>query len=166
MRRIETLPNMGKMSSLCSNCHRKGHRAEGNKGKKDCVLDTCNSYFICGKKSKHPKYSRLLAEKKKQLSNLKDSVANAQEELDMLRKFVNKTSETNFMLDVKRRLRISDPKKYRDVAKLLRDTRTLKVAYKGIIPSIDQNDCEEFPRLLRMRHKIKQETGFHAFRRR
>ena len=45
---IETLPTIGKIASVCSNCHQKGHRAEGNKGKKDCVLDKCKSYFICG----------------------------------------------------------------------------------------------------------------------
>ena len=76
-----------------------------------------------------------------------------------------KTSETNFMLDVKRRLRITDPQKYRDVAVLLRDTRTLKVAYKGKIPPSDQNDREQFPRLLKQtRNKIKPDTGdFNLF---
>ena len=58
----------------------------------------------------------------------------------MLRKFVNKTSDTNFMIDVKRRLRISNKEKYRDVSLLLRDTRTLKVAHKGKIPTLDQDD--------------------------
>ena len=78
----------------------------------------------------------------------------------MLRNFVEKTSETNFMLDVKRHLRITDPQKYHDVAVLLRATRTLNVAYKGKIPPSDQNDREQFPRLLKqIRNKIKRGTG-------
>ena len=157
---VQSLPNMGSMTSICSNCHRKGHRADGNKGKKDCILEKCESYFICGQKSKHPEYGRQLAEKKKELNNLKESVRQIHEELDMFRKFVEKTSETNFMLDMKRRLRVTNPKKYRDVSVLLRDSRTLKVAYKGKVPPIDQNDNEEFPRLIKeMRHKVKHETG-------
>jgi hypothetical protein len=148
------------MGSACSNCHRKGHRAEGNKGKKDCVLDKCESYFICGQKSRHPEYSRQLAEKKKELDKLKETLGNVKEQFDMLRNFVQKTSQTNFMMDVKRRRRITDPKRYRDVAVLLRDTRTLKVAYKGKIPPMGQNDSKEFPRLIKqMRNKIKRETG-------
>ena len=161
---VQSLPNMGSMTSICSNCHRKGHRADGNKGKKDCMLEKCESYFICGQKSKHPEYGRQLGEKKKELNNLKESVRQIHEQLDMLRKFVEKTRETNFMLDIKRRLRITDPKKYRDVSVLLRDTRTLKVAYKGKVPPVDQNDSEEFPRLIQqMRHKVKHETGDFSF---
>ena len=97
---VETLPTIGKMGSMCSNCHRKGHRAEGNKSKKDCVLDKCESYFICGQKSRHPEYSRQLAEKKKELNKLKETLGNVKEQLDMLRNFVQKTSRTNFMMDV------------------------------------------------------------------
>ena len=68
------------------------------------------------------------------------------------------------MLDTKRRLRITDPKKYRGVFVLLQYTRTLKVAYKGKVPPIDQNDSEEFPKLIKqMRHKVKQETGDISF---
>ena len=157
---VETLPPLGNMASVCGNCHRKGHRAEGNKGKKDCRLDKCKSFFICGQKIRHPEYSKQLAQKKKELSNLQETLKNITDELNMLRNFVEKTSETNFMLDVKRRLRITDPQKYRDVAVLLRDTRTLKVAYKGKIPPSDQNDREQFPRLLKQtRNKIKRDTG-------
>ena len=157
---VETLPPLGNIASVCGNCHRKGHRAEGNKGKKDCRLDKCKSFFICGQKIRHPEYSKQLAQKKKELSNLQETLKNVTDELDMLRNFVEKTSETNFMLDVKRRLRITDPQKYRDVAVLLRDTRTLKVAYKGKIPPSDQNDREQFPRLLKQtRNKIKRDTG-------
>ena len=142
---------MGKWGACAAIATEKGHRAEGNKGKKDCVLDKCESYFICGQKSRHPEYSRQLAEKKKELNKLKETLGNVKEQLDMLRNFVQKTSQTNFMMDVKR---------YRDVAVLLRDTRTLKVAYKGKIPSMGQNDSEEFPRLIKqMRNKIKRETG-------
>ena len=152
---VETLPPLGNMASVCGNCHRKGHRAEGNKGKKDCRLDKCKSFFICGQKIRHPEYSKQLAQKKKELSNLQETLENITDELNMLRNFVEKTSETNFMLDVKRRLRITDPQKYRDVAVLLRDTRTLKVAYKGKIPPSDQNDREQFPRLLKQtRNKL------------
>jgi hypothetical protein len=101
-----------------------------------------------------------LAEKKKELTKLRETLGNVKEQLDMLRNFVQKTSQTNFMMECKRRLRITDPKRYRDVAVLLRDTRTLKVAYKGKIPSMGQNDSEEFPRLIKqMRNKIKRETG-------
>ena len=28
---VQSLPNMGSMTSICSNCHRKGHRADGNR---------------------------------------------------------------------------------------------------------------------------------------
>lgn len=161
---VESLPPLGNMASVCGNCHRKGHRAEGNKGKKDCGLDKCKSFFICGQKSRHPEYSKQLAQKKKELSNLQETLKNVTDELNMLRNFVEKTSETNFMLDVKRRLRITDPQKYRDVAVLLRDTRTLKVAYKGKIPPSDQNDSEEFARLLKQtKHKIKRDTGDFNF---
>ena len=157
---VQEPPSMGNMTSVCSNCHRKGHRADGNKGKRDCILSRCESYFSCGQKTKHPEYGRMLTEKKKQLANLKDSVKEIQEQLDMLRKFVNKTSETNFMMDVKRRLRICNPQKYRDVSLLLKDTRTLKVAYKGKIPTLDQDDSTEFPRVIKeYRHKVKCETG-------
>ena len=125
------------------------------------MLEKCESYFICGQKSKHPEYGRQLGEKKKELNNLKESLQRIHEQLDMLRKFVEKTSETSF---IKRRLRITDPKKYRDVSVLLRDTRTLKVAYKGKVPPIDPNNSEEFPKLIKqMRHKVKQETGHFSF---
>ena len=93
---VETLPTIGKMGSVCSNCHRKGHRAEGNKGKKDCVLDKCESYFICGQKSRHPEYSRQLAEKKKELNKLKETLGNVKEQLDMLRNFVQKNKSDKF----------------------------------------------------------------------
>ncbi len=64
------------------------------------------------------------------------------------------------MMDVKRLLRITDLKKYRDVAVLLKDPRTLKVAYKGIIPSLRQNDNREFQRLIKqLRNKMKCGTG-------
>ena len=97
---VETLPPLGNMASVCGNCHRKGHRAEGNKGKKDCRLDKCKSFFICGQKIRHPEYSKQLAQKKKELSNLQETLKNVTDELDMLRNFVEKTSETNFMLGV------------------------------------------------------------------
>ena len=129
---VQAPSNMGNMTSVCSNCHRKGHRADGNKGKRDCLLTKCESYFSCGQKTKHPEYRGMLTEKKKQLANLKDSAKEIQEQLDMLQKFVNKTSETNFMIDVTRRLRISNKEKYCDVSLLLKDTRTLKVMIKMI----------------------------------
>jgi DNA polymerase II small subunit/DNA polymerase delta subunit B len=47
------------------------------------------------------KYGRMLTEKKTQLANLKDLVKEIQEQLDVLQKFVNKTSETNFMMDLR-----------------------------------------------------------------
>ena len=152
---VETLIPPEKMASVYGNCHRKGHRAERNKGKKDCRVNKCKSFFICGQKIRHPEYSNQLAQKKKETSNLQETLKNVTDELNMLRNFVEKTSETNFMLDFKRRLRITDPQKYRDVAVLLRDTRTLKVAYKGKIPPSDQNDREQFPRLFKQtRNKI------------
>lgn len=157
---VEPLPTMGKMNSICSVCHRKGHRAEGNKDKQDCILDRCQSYFICGQKSKHPEHAKLLAKERKELTNLRQSLGKVQEQLNMLRQFVNKTSETNFMLEMKRRLRMTDSKKYRDVAVLLRDVRALKVSYKGKIPPVDQDDSQEFPKLLKqLRHKVKGDTG-------
>ena len=60
---VQAPPNMGNMTNVCSNCHRKGHRADGNKGKRDCLLIKCESYFSCGQKTKHPEYGRMLTEK-------------------------------------------------------------------------------------------------------
>ena len=53
---VQAPPNMGNMTSVCSNCHQKGHRADGNKGKRDCLLTKCERYLSCGQKTKHPEY--------------------------------------------------------------------------------------------------------------
>lgn len=37
----------------CSNCHRIGHKAEGNSGKKSCPNDKCTNYFKCGQERFH-----------------------------------------------------------------------------------------------------------------
>ena len=95
---------------------------------------------------------------------MKESAANVKQQIEMLKQFHEKTSETNFMLDIKGRLRITCfvVEGHSDVKK---DNTCFVVeghsdVYKGKIRPISQNNREGFPRLLtKLRHKVKSETG-------
>ena len=40
----------------CNNCHRTGHKADGNKNNKSCTNYPCGSISFCGQADKHPEY--------------------------------------------------------------------------------------------------------------
>lgn len=143
----------------CNNCHRTGHKANNNKNNELCSNYPCTSIHFCGQVDKHPEYVLEKKKKQKEINQIKQKINKVKEEKTNLERFID-NKKTNFMSAMRERVRNTNPHKYRDGAKLMKDIHLLKVAYNNVIPDNTGNDCYEFKQHLeRMTNKVSQD-GF------
>ena len=85
---VEEPMRIGTYRSVCGNCHKRGHRADGNRNNDACNAPECVSYFMCGQKNKHPEHFDEIKKNKKELKDLTKEIENAQLEKKNLIAFV------------------------------------------------------------------------------
>lgn len=130
----------------CSNCHRIGHKAEGNSGKKSCPNDICTNYFKCGQERFHNDFRQEKRKVEDNMKTLKREIKDLEAEKAMLESYqMNTNSFASVMRD---RLKKSNPSKYSKSSFLLKDIIILKKHYKNEIPPPSINDAEEFARII------------------
>ncbi|XP_060078020.1 uncharacterized protein LOC132557541 [Ylistrum balloti] len=50
------------LKTVCDKCHRRGHKAHGNRGNQACPFDKCEGYINCGNLTKHKDYKQSIME--------------------------------------------------------------------------------------------------------
>ncbi|CAC5398031.1 unnamed protein product [Mytilus coruscus] len=92
---------------------------------------------------KHPEYLNEKKTKQREIAQLKQKIRKLDEEKVQLESFMG-VKKTDFMSSMRNRLRQTNPTKYQDGSKLMKDLHCLKVGYNGVIPVDRGNDYFEF----------------------
>lgn len=71
----------------CSNCHRIGHKVEGNSGKKSCPNDKCTNYFKCGQERFHNDFRQEKRQVEDNMKTLKREIKDLEAEKAMLESY-------------------------------------------------------------------------------
>ncbi|XP_060063052.1 uncharacterized protein LOC132543554 [Ylistrum balloti] len=125
------------LKTVCDKCHRRGHKAHGNRGNQACPFDKCEGYINCGNLTKHKDYKQSIMEAEKEVSNLEKEIKSNEEKITNLQAFLQHNT-TNFVKMLKPRLQFAFQNKY--VGKdghqaLQKDLRFIKIATSGKIPA-------------------------------
>ncbi|VDI41991.1 Hypothetical predicted protein [Mytilus galloprovincialis] len=104
----------------CTNCHKTGHKADNNKNNKSCTNYPCASIHLCGQADKHPEYLQEKKTKQREILQLKQKIRKLDEENNQLESFMG-VKKTDFMSLMRSSLRQTNPTKYQDGAKLMKD---------------------------------------------
>ena len=156
-------PRVGTYNTICGNCHRRGHRAEGNRGNDKCKAPSCTSFYSCGQKKKHPEHFEELRKMKKQLKDIDKEIDGVGMEKKNFESFQSK-SISAFSAAVTPRLVKAFGEKYslktaNGKLDLQKDIATLRLACDNKIPetSPSQSDREMFTSLLEKQRKVINE---------
>jgi hypothetical protein len=165
-------PRVGSYNSICSNCHIRGHRIDGNssrRGNDSCKAPPCTSYYHCGQKKKHSEHFEEIKNRKKELKEICREVEKVTLEKKNLDAFQSK-SISAFSSAVTPRLCKAFGDKYcpRTSAgkiELQKDIATLRIACNNKIPprSETENDRELFISLLENQRKAMNEFSVGQF---
>ncbi|VDI07408.1 Hypothetical predicted protein [Mytilus galloprovincialis] len=128
-----------------------GHKADNNKNNKSCKCTNypCASIHLCGQADKHPEYLQEKKTKQREILQLKQKIRKLDEEKNQLESFMG-VKKTDFMSSMRSRLRQTNPTKYQDGAKLMKDLHSLKIGYNGVVPEDRGNDYVDF------KHKLDE----------
>ena len=156
-------PRVGTYNTICGNCHRRGHRAEGNRGNDKCKAPSCTSFYSCGLKKKHPEHFEELRKMKKRLKDIDKEIDGVGMEKKNFESFQSK-SISAFSAAVTPRLVKAFGEKYslktaNGKLDLQKDIATLRLACDNKIPetSPSQSDREMFTSLLEKQRKVINE---------
>lgn len=156
-------PRVGTYNTICGNCHRRGHRAEGNRGNDKCKAPSCTSFYSCGLKKKHPEHFEELRKMKKRLKDIDKEIDGVGMEKKNFESFQSK-SFSAFSAAVTPRLVKAFGEKYslktaNGKLDLQKDIATLRLACDNKIPetSPSQSDREMFTSLLEKQRKVINE---------
>lgn len=145
----------------CSNCHRIGHRAEGNSGRKSCPNEKCTNYFKCGQERFHNDFRQEKRQVEENLKSLKREIKDLEAEKAMVESY--QQSGNSFSSVMRERLRKSNPSKYIKSSALLKDIIILKKYYKNEIPPQSTNDAEEFRSIIEKSYNKEKEWKNDTF---
>ncbi|XP_033763889.1 uncharacterized protein LOC117345053 [Pecten maximus] len=135
--------------TMCDRCHRRGHKAHGNRGGESCPYDICEGFKHCGNLHKHKEYKQAIMEMEKEIGNLEKELHSNEDRIKSLKTFLE-TNTTNFVRQVRPQLQLKN--KYigkEGLQKLLKDVRFLKIATNGKIPpNLHSMSAEELDDLI------------------
>ncbi|XP_070582212.1 uncharacterized protein [Ptychodera flava] len=159
----EASPVGSNTRSTCAICHRRGHRATGNKNSEGCLLgEACKGFVYCGRKDKHTQdhFAQVKKLKEKESKKAKQ-ITQTETELKVLEDFQSK-SISAFTTEITPRLMRAFPEKYqarttKGKVELQHDIGILRVAYDNNISKLPQNDDSHVDR--REFSKHLQEVG-------
>ncbi|CAG2254718.1 unnamed protein product [Mytilus edulis] len=115
-------------TQICSICHVRGHKSDGNKDRSHCMKEPCTSWEYCGRRDKHkPEVSRMKKEMEKEIKELNRDITEVKNEKEQMDIFAER-SQSSFMHLMKLRLKAINPMKYSLCTNLLmRDLITLNI---------------------------------------
>ncbi|XP_077863627.1 uncharacterized protein LOC144347842, partial [Saccoglossus kowalevskii] len=154
--------------STCQICHRKGHKATGNRNNDGCLVgEPCRDYIFCGRKDK-PKqdYVARIKKMKDREAKLTKEITGKENELKQLRDFHSRAMSV-FTTTITPRLQAAFPEKYSAQSKagrleLLRDISILRKAYNSNVNSLPTQDSPQTDRtefLLALRKQSAEFPG-------
>lgn len=153
---VKELERLGRGTTVCGNCHHKGHR---NDARHACEYISCVGFHYCGQKKLHPEYSQQVNGIKKQIKLLKKDIDKGSESLKVISEFESK-SETYFFQEMTPRVKVLDWNRYQNKARLFKDLRLLRTAFNGKVPPKSADDRNYLKNILeREYNKIKETSG-------
>lgn len=144
---------------MCDKCHRRGHKAHGNKGGEACPYDACDGFKTCGNLSKHKDYKQNITEMEKEVAGIEKDIRCNEEKMRSLKSFLEVNS-SNFVRAVRPQLQLK--KKYigkNGNQQLQKDIRFLKLATNGKIPpNLTNMSASELNELIMVGRRQTNET--------
>ncbi|XP_070554768.1 uncharacterized protein [Ptychodera flava] len=156
----EAKPVGTNLRSTCNICHRRGHRATGNRNSEGCPLgEPCRGYIFCGRSDKHKHdYMARLKQLKERESQLTKVITSKENELKQLHDFQSRSTSV-FTTTITPRLLAAFPDKYNrrtttGKTDLQRDLSILRKAFNNQVKNLPalsnaENDRTIFSRAIK-----------------